>query len=330
MSRLLALWLLALAAPAAAEQVHPCQAQTPPCSLAMAQARHYLDELDRKAGYAPAAITVAPPVAAAQAHPCRAETPPCSLAMAQARHYLDELDRKASNEEPAHIHPCQAQTPPCSVGRPLPQRYLNQASDEKLGLVLLDIALKRMDVGLESEQDLEEVLELMEAARAHLHPDVVEALRELEELLRETGPGTAAWARSEWYRRYKSQAKTESPEPRHHVPRPFSRELLTGAVNPCDGAYASCPPELDSIYNGLSRAWRHDDQSMLEYYQRSLRHYYDDHRPDANPCNSVFASCPPELNSIYNGLSRARRHDNQSKIEYYQRKLRNYYEYYRP
>ena len=284
MSRLLALALLALAAPgdAAAEQVHPCQAQTPPCSLAMAQARHYLDELDRKAGYAPTTPRVAPQVVAsnsraaapAQAHPCQAETPPCSLAMAQARHYLDELDRQAGNFV----------APP---GTPL--------------------AISP---------------ELAEARRAT--EEALRASRRQAEWIREAGPGV-------WETPAERAARRNStPEPRHHVPHPFSRELLTGAVNPCDGAYASCPPELDSIYNGLSRAWRHDDQSMLEYYQRSLRHYYDDHRPDANPCNSVFASCPPELNSIYNGLSRARRHDNQSKIEYYQRKLRNYYEYYRP
>ena len=90
MLRFLALSLLALAAPqAAAQQVHPCQAETPPCTLAMAQARHYLDELDRKAGN-----FVAPP-----------DAPSVSPELAQARRdtektirasrYLDELIREA-------------------------------------------------------------------------------------------------------------------------------------------------------------------------------------------------------------------------------------------
>ena len=116
-----------------------------------------------------------------------------------------------------------------------------------------------------------------------------------------------------------------------YVPYPLSRELLSGAVNPCDSAYASCPPELEDIYHGLSRARRRDDQRMLEYYQRSLRYYYDaDHRPDANPCDSIYASCPPELEDIYHGLSRARRRDDQRMLEYYQRELRYYYRTYRP
>ena len=177
MSRLLALSLLALAAPgaAAAEQVHPCQAETPPCSLAMAQARLYLDELDRKAGN-----FVAPPDA----------PPAISPELAQA---LRELD---------------------------------------------------------------------------------EASRSMDELWRETGPGTAAWAEGERHRRH-----NRTRQPRHYVPYPLSRELLTGAVNPCDSAYASCPPELDNIYDGLSEARRRNDQSRLEMYQRSLRYYYYEHRP---------------------------------------------------
>ena len=173
MSRLLALWLLALVAPvAAAEQVHPCQAQTPPCSLAMAQARHYLDELDSKAGN-----FVAPP------------------------------------GTPLAISP-----------------------------------------------------ELAEARRAE-----EKARRDLDELIRETGPGTAI----PWETPAERYERTR--QPRHQVPYPLSRELLTGAVNPC--AYASCPPELDRIYNGLTRAQQRDDQSLLQMYQRSLRYYYYEHRP---------------------------------------------------
>ena len=227
MSRLLALAFLVLAAPAAAaEQIHPCQAETPPCSLAMAQARHYLDELDRNAGYAPVAAAAAPQVAhhtaapPAQAHPCQAETPPCSLAMAQARHYLDELDRNAGNFV----------APP---GTPL--------------------AISP---------------ELAQARR-----DEEKARRDLDELTRTTGPGTAIpWETpTERYNRMN--------KPRYHVPHPLSRELLTGTVDPCDGAYASCPPELERIYNGLGRARQRDDQSLLKMYQRSLRYYYRTYQP---------------------------------------------------
>ena len=227
MLRLLALSLLALATPqAAAEQVHPCQAETPPCSLAMAQARHYLDELDRKAGYAPATPQVAPQAAAtsraapAQAHPCQAETPPCSLAMAQARHYLDELDRKAGSFV----------APP---GTPL--------------IVSPELA--------QTLRDLEET---------------IRASRELDEWIREAGPGVWETPAERYERTHK---------PRYHVPYPLSRELLTGTVNPCESAYASCPPELDRIYDGLSRARHRDDQSLLKMYQRSLRYYYYDHQP---------------------------------------------------
>ena len=175
MLRLLALSLLALAAPqAAAEQVHPCQAETPPCSLAMAQARHYLDELDSKAG-----SFVAPP------------------------------------------------------GTPL--------------LVSPELAQAR--------RDLEET---------------IRSNRELDEWIREAGPGV-------WETPTERYERTRKP--RYHVPYPLSRELLTGAVNPCDSAYASCPPELDRIYDGLSRARHRDDQSLLQMYQRSLRYYYYDHQP---------------------------------------------------
>ena len=124
-----------------------------------------------------------------------------------------------------------------------------------------------------------------------------------------------------------------------YVPYPLSRELLSGAVNPCDSAYASCPPRLERIYDGLRDARRRDDQSLLEMYQRKLRYYYD-HVPYSlvrelltsavNPCDSAHASCPPELDSIYESLREARRRDDQSLLEYYQRKLRNYYDNYRP
>lgn len=201
MSRLLALSLLALAAPcAAAEQVHPCQTQTPPCSLAMAQARHYLDELDRKAGYATGAPQVAPSAAAnsraaalAQAHPCQAQTPPCSLAMAQARLYLDELDRNAGN---------------------------------------------------------------------FVAPDHYEYLT----INRERPPAS----KSRWL----SSPTTAPPKPRRHVPYPLSRELLTGAVNPCAGSRPACPWELKNIYDGLERNRDDKDSWHYEYYLFRLEKYY--------------------------------------------------------
>ena len=177
MLRLLALSLLALAAPqAAAQQVHPCQAQTPPCSLAMAQARHYLDELDRKAGN-----FVAPP-----------DAPLVSPELAQARRDTEKTIR---------------------------------------------------------------------------------ASRYLDELIREAGPDAWETPAERIARRDRMR------QPRHYVPSPLSRELLTGAVDPCDSAYASCPPELERIYNGLSRARHRDDQSLMKMYQRSLRYYYRTYQP---------------------------------------------------
>ena len=139
------------------------------------------------------------------------------------------------------------------------------------------IVLKRMEI-MESEQDLEQVLELLKSAKDHdLHPDVAKAVRELEEALRETDPGTAVRTVNEWYR-YKRTQRT--PKPDYYVPCPLSRELLSGAVNPCDSAHASCPPKLERIYYWLSEARRRDDQRMLESYQRSLRYYYRyDYRP---------------------------------------------------
>ena len=148
--------------------------------------------------------------------------------MAQARHYLDELDRNAGNfvaptppppvGSPEHIHPCRAETPPCSLSMAQTRRFL-------------------------------------------------------DELIRTTGPGTAIpWETpTERYNRMN--------KPRYHVPHPLSRELLTGTVDPCDGAYALCPPELERIYDGLNEARRRGNQSRLERYQRSLRYYYYDHQP---------------------------------------------------
>ena len=113
-------------------------------------------------------------------------------------------------------------------------------------------------------------------AMARAIRDLDETSRYVDELWRETGPGTPAWEQANYYNKYKT---TAPPEPRRYVPYPLSRELLTGAVNPCNSAYPSCPPKLDRIYDGLSEARRRDDQSLLKMYQRKLRYYYYEHRP---------------------------------------------------
>ena len=226
MLRLLALSLLALAGPqAVAEQVHPCQAQTPPCSLAMAQARHYLDELDRKAGYVPTAPRVVPQVVAANSHAAE------------------------------QVHPYQAENPSCSVELELTRHKLALVRRE------LDEALYDLD---EARYDLDEALYDLDEARY----DEDEARRELNELSRETGPGTSAWDQT-----------PAPPEPRYHVPYPLSRELLTGAVNPCAGSRPACPWELKEIYDGLKR--NHDDKDSWHYkhYLHQLEDYYRDYRP---------------------------------------------------
>ena len=83
MLRLLALSLLALAAPqAAAEQVHPYQAQTPLCSVGRPLPHSYLDR--QASNEKPVLI-----------HTCQAETPPCSVGLAQALLELDEQIRDA-------------------------------------------------------------------------------------------------------------------------------------------------------------------------------------------------------------------------------------------
>ena len=143
-------------------------------------------------------------------------------------------------------HPCQAETPPCSVETELALRDLEEANRD------LEEARRELAQALRDEQET-----LRASQRQH-------------EWIREAGPGV--WETpTERYERMR--------KPRYHVPYPLSRELLTGAVNPCDSAYASCPPELDRIYDGLSRARHRDDQSLLKMYQRSLRYYYRNHQP---------------------------------------------------
>ena len=154
------------------------------------------------------------------------------------------------------VHPCQAETPPCSLGLAQALRDEEEAS-------------RHLD---EADRELAQARrELAQALR-----DEEKASRYLDELIRETGPGTAIpWETPA----ERSARRNRMRQPRHHVPYPLSRELLTGAVNPCDSAHASCPPKLDRIYDGLSEARRRDDQSRLEMYQRSLRYYYRTYQP---------------------------------------------------
>ena len=148
----------------------------------------------------------APQAAAQQVHPCQAETPPCSVGRPLPQSYLD---RYAGNEKPALIHTCQAENPPCSLG-------------------------------------------------------LAQTLRELDELTRDPPLGIAT-------DRYNG--------PRHHVPYPLSRELLTGAVNPCAGSRPACPWELENIYDGLE-IWADDKDSWhYQYHLFRLEKYYRNHQP---------------------------------------------------
>ena len=227
MLRLLALSLLALAGPqAVAEQVHPCQAETPPCSLAMAQARHYLDELDRKAGYVPTAPRVVPQVVAANSHAAE------------------------------QVHPYQTENPSCSVELELTRHELALTRRE-LDEALYDLDEARYELDEAHYDEGEARLELAQALR-----DEEKASRALDELRRETGPGNPA-----------------PPKPRYHVPYPLSRELLTGAVNPCAGSRPACPRELENIYDGLE-IWGDDKDSWhYQYHLFRLEKYYRNHQP---------------------------------------------------
>ena len=190
----------------------------------------------------------APQAAAEQVHSCHHGDPSCSVGRSLHQHYQDERNRQASNAEPAHSHPCQAQTSPCSVGRPLPQSHLEDY-------------LERLASIEELVHPCQTETPPCSLAGARAFRELDEATRDLDEVWR----GRRPWR--------------PPSQPRYHVPHPLSRELLTGAVNPCDGAYASCPPELERIYDGLNEARRRGNQSRLERYQRSLRYYYYDHQP---------------------------------------------------
>ena len=200
------------------------------------------------------------------------------------------------------------------------------------------IVLKRMEM-MESEQDLEQVLELLKSAKDHdLHPDVAKALRELEEELRKTDPGTAVRTVNEWYRYKRTQRAQRTPKQRYYVPYPLSRELLSGAVNPCDSTHASCPRELENIYDGLERNRDDEDSWHYRYYQNRLESYYYWHYPlsrelpigAVNPCASSRLACPRELENIYDGLERNRDDEDSWHYRYYQNQLESYYRHYRP
>ena len=143
------------------------------------------------------------------------------------------------------VHPCQAQTPPCSVETELALRDLEEAN-----------------------RDLEEARrELVQARRA-----TEKASRDLDELIRETGPGTAI----PWETATERYERTRKP--RYHVPYPLSRELLTGAVNPCAGSRPACPWELENIYDGLE-IWADDKDSWhYQYHLFRLEKYYRNHQ----------------------------------------------------
>ena len=157
----------------------------------------------------------APQAAAEQVHPCQAETPPCSVGRPLHQSYLD---RYAGNEKPALIHTCQAENPPCSLG-------------------------------------------------------LAQTLRELDELIGEAGPG--AWETPA----ERIERRNRTRQPRHYVPYPLSRELLTGAVNPCAGSRPACPWELENIYNGLERTSDDKNSWHYEYYLFQLEKYYRHRQP---------------------------------------------------
>ena len=140
------------------------------------------------------------------------------------------------------VHPCQAETPPCSVETELALRDLEEAN-----------------------RDLEEALrDEQEALRAS---------RYLDELIGEAGPG--AWETPA----ERLERRNRMRQPRHHVPYPLSRELLTGAVNPCAGSRPACPWELENIYDGLE-IWGDDKDSWhYQYHLFRLEKYYRNHQP---------------------------------------------------
>ena len=147
------------------------------------------------------------------------------------------------------VYPCQAQTPPCSVETELALRDLEEANRD------LE----------EANRDLEEALRDGQ--------EILRASRRQYEWIREAGPGVWETPAERIARRNRMR------QSRHHVPYPLSRELLTGAVNPCAGSRPACPRELENIYDGLE-IWADDKDSWhYQYHLFRLEKYYRNHQP---------------------------------------------------
>ena len=151
------------------------------------------------------------------------------------------------------VHSCHHDNPTCSLELELTLRGLDEASRE------LEEANRELE---EARRDL-----------AQARRDEEKAIRDLDELTRTTGPGTAIpWETpTERYNRMN--------KPRYHVPYPLSRELLTGAVNPCAGSRPACPWELKKIYDGLERNRDDEDSWHYRHYLNQLGDYYRNHQP---------------------------------------------------
>ena len=154
------------------------------------------------------------------------------------------------------VHPYQAENSSCSVELELTRHELALTRRE-LDEALYDLDEARYELDEAHYDEGEARLELAQALR-----DEEKASRALDELRRETGPGNPA-----------------PPKPRHYVPYPLSRELLTGAVNPCAGSRPACPWELENIYDGLE-IWADDKDSWhYQYHLWRLEKYYRNHQP---------------------------------------------------
>ena len=153
------------------------------------------------------------------------------------------------------VHPCQAQTPPCSLAMAQARHYLDEL-DSKAGSFVAPPGTPLIVSP-----------ELAQARRA-----TEKARRDLDELIRTTGPGTAI----PWETATERYERTHKP--RYHVPYPLSRELLTGTVNPCAGSRPACPRELENIYDGLE-IWGDDKDSWhYQYHLFRLEKYYRNHQ----------------------------------------------------
>ena len=166
---------------------------------------------------------------------------------------LSLLALAAPGADAEQVHSCHHDNPTCSLELELTLRGLDEASRE------LEEANRELE---EARRDLAQARRDEEKA--------IRASRRQAEWIREAGPGV--WETpAERYNRMN--------KPRYHVPYPLSRELLTGAVNPCAGSRPACPWELKNIYDGLE-LWRDDEDSWhYGYYRFRLEKYYRNHQP---------------------------------------------------